>query len=378
MSGAPFATLNGIDIVSGSLAIPLVGMWTADVSIATDDPETGPCTIVLGNLTLHGTVYRADPFAGQTRARVVGGAAGWRKKLPAKPYGNPSGVNLSMVLNDVARECGETVSLPNDTSVGPFYARPNDLASFTLRTFCPAWYVDTAGVTQIGSWPTVTVASTFTAINQSPDEGVIEIATEDYASWLPGASFSSDTLDGTFQSYGSIYTFGSDGVFRLQVLTSDSGQDRILGPLHTIIDQRVSGARFYGRYRYTISNPSTETVDAQPVDVTIGLPALNGVPLNSDSISSYKPPVGGECHIMFLDGKPTLPVVVWTEGQPTMASLLGGPNPVARQGDQVQSFLPPSLLIVGTGTTGPFTGTITVANPITGAITQGSAQVSSA
>ena len=225
-----FATINGVNIVAGSLAIPRVGMWTADVAIATDEAMSGAATVVLGNLTLTGTIYRSNPFAGQTRARIVGGAAGWRTQLGAKAYTNASGVSLRMILNDAAKECGEHVTLATDTQVGPFYARLAGIASTTLRAFCPQWYVDTSGVTQIGDWPTVVVASPFVVTDQRPDEGLVEIATEDYASWLPGASFSGPTLDGTFQSFGSVYTFKQDGTFRLQILT-DTADDRLLGPL---------------------------------------------------------------------------------------------------------------------------------------------------
>lgn len=365
-----FATLNGIQIVSGTLAIPLVGMWTADVHIATDTPETGPATIVLGNLTLQGTVFRAEPFAGQTRARIVGGGGGWRKTLPERGYANQSGVSLKMVLSDAASECGEKVNV-TDTQIGPFYARPADRASFSLRAFCPAWYVDTAGVTQIAPWPVVVVGSEFQVIDQNPDEGVVTIATEDYASWLPGASFTSDTLSGTFQCAGVVYRFDGDGKFRLEVLTDDRS-DRMLGPILGIIDQRVAPARFYGRYRYSISNPSTTTVDATPIDSSIGLPSLQGVPLDSDSIATYVPPDGGECHIMFLDGKPTMPRVVWTAGTATVVNVLGGKVPAARQGDATTSFLPPTLLIslLGTVSGSPFsgTGTVTIPNPISGSI----------
>lgn len=370
-----FATLNGVPIVAGSLIIPLIGMWTADIELATDMAETGAATIVLGNLTLVGTVVRSSPFAGQTRARAVGGAGGWRTQIPAQGYSNSSGVALSMVLNDAALACGETANIPNDTTIGPFYARPADAAVFSLRTFCPAWYVDTSGVTQIAPWPVVVVGSPFTVIDQRTDEGIVTIATEDYASWLPGASFQSDTLNATFQCAGVEYIFDNDGKFRLQVLT-DPTADRVLGPLHSIIDRRTSPMRYFGRYRYTISNPTTTTVDATPMDSTLFLPSLQGVPLDSDSISTYVPPSGGECHIMFADGLATMPRVVWTAGTATVCNVLGGSNPVARQADQTQSYLPPTLPIVGViNDNESFTGTITVPNPISGSIVQGSPSV---
>ncbi len=366
MMSKPFATLNGIPIMSGTLAVPSVGMWTADIAINTDDAISGAAVVVLGNLTLAGTVVRSAPFAGQTRARIVGGSGGWRKRLQERPYSDPNGVSLSMVLGDAARECSEKLG-PVSGAVGPFYARPDDMASFSLRAFCPAWYIDTAGVTQIASWPVKSVSTPFTVIDQRADEGVVEIATEDYAAWLPGASFTAPTMTGTFQCAGVVYKFDPDGTFRLQVMT-DASADRILGPIHAIVDQRVATMRFLGRYRYTISNPSTTTVDATPVDPSIGLPALNGVPLDSDSISTYVPPDGGECHIMFADGLPTMPRVVWTAGTATVVNVLGGSVPVARQGDQTTSFLPPTLICAGTVSGAPFTGTITVPNPISGSI----------
>lgn len=156
-------------------------------------------------------------------------------------------------------------------------------------------------------------------------------------------------------------------------------RDRLWEPFRKLVALLVAPTRFYGRYRYTISNPTSSTVDVTPVDSTLGLPSFKSISLDSDSISVYTPPSGGKCHVQFEDGNPALPVVVWTAGAPTMASLLGGPNPVARQGDQVMVFLPPTLVMtILSGTFAGSTGTIVVPNPITGAITQGSAQVSSA
>jgi len=101
-----FATLNGVQIATGKLYVPRVGMWVADIALNSDSLETGPCSIVLGNLTLAGAVFRSDPFAGQTRVCAVGGAAGWRNQVAAKPYGNPNGVSLGTVLGDAAGEVG--------------------------------------------------------------------------------------------------------------------------------------------------------------------------------------------------------------------------------------------------------------------------------
>src|SRR5262252_7782755 len=101
-----FASCAGLQIVAGSLLIPLVGAWTADLTLATEQQVLGPVEVVIGNLTLQGTVYRSEAYGGQVRARVVGGAGGWRTPAPPQGYGM-SGLKLSTVLNDLAATVGE-------------------------------------------------------------------------------------------------------------------------------------------------------------------------------------------------------------------------------------------------------------------------------
>jgi len=194
---------------------------------------------------------------------------------------------------------------------------------------------------------------------------------------MPGAQFTSPQTAGTLTSAGVHYVWDADGKFRFEVLTGDTA-DRVLGPIQQLVQKEIAPLRFFGRYEYTISNPSEKTIDGAPTDTDLGLPDVQAVPLCSDSIASYAPPDGGKAHVQFVNGQPTQPVCVWTEGQPTAAQLLGGPNPVARLGDQVQSFLPPTLPVVGVVGVAPFVGTITIANPISGAITGGSSQVGTA
>jgi hypothetical protein len=384
-----FASVNGLQIVAGTLMVPLVGAWTADLQLATTTPVSGAVQVVIGNLTLQGFVYRSDPYGGQIRARLVGGYGGWRTQIPSQGYGSSSGVKLSTVLNDAARACGEQISIANDSNIGNAYVRVDfdtSVASDVLwqmvtQGFIPAWYVAPSGITQTSAWPTNNVQSAFTVTDQKPDEGIVVIATEDYVSWMPGCTFSAPQLASgqTFTSAGVHYVFDNDGKFRFEVMTStEAGSDRLLGPIQEIVQKELAPTRFYGRYKYTVSNPSSTTVDGTPVNPSIGLPDVQNVAITADSIASYTPAAGSTCHIMFLDGMPTEPVCVWTDQTPTKASILSGVQPVARLGDQVQCFLPPGLPVVGTVSGNPFTGTITVANPITGAITGGSPVVGTA
>lgn len=338
-----FASVAGHPVVAGSLMIPLVGLWTADLHLATDQVVTGSVTVVIGNLILQGAVYRSEPFAGQTRARLVGGFGGWRKTVSAQAYGSGSGVQLSTIVKDVALAVGESYTLA-DKSVGPAFVRLEGPASDVLWQLValgsvPSWHIDPSGSAVLDAWPKTVVITPFTVVDQKPDEGLVIIATEDYAAWLPGCTFTDPNISGTLTCGGVTHVFTDDGHYRLEVLTTTSAEDRLAASINALIDRKLAPTRFFGRYSYTISNPTESTIDGTPNDKTLGLPEIQGAPLASDSIATYLPPGGGECHVMFVDGNPTKPRCVWTEGQPTQAEILGGPTPIARIGDTTQTMV---------------------------------------
>ncbi len=389
-----FATCAGLQIVAGSLMIPLIGAWTADLTLATDQQVSGQVEVVIGNLTLQGTIYRSEFYGGQVRARLVGGYAGWRKQAPPQGYGSGTGLKLSTVLNDLAAAVGERINIFAETSVGQAFARVNFASSVASDVLwqmiqlgiMKAWYVDPAGITQTGPWQNNTVGTPFTVTDQKPDAGVIEIATEDYASWLPGCVFTSPLLNGAYTSAGVHYLWDNGGKFRFEVLTQTAaGQDRVLGPLQQIIQKETQALRFFGRYEYVISNPTTTTIDGAPVDTALGLPELTGVAIVGDSLANYSPPDGGKAHIMFLDGSPAKPVCVWTEVSPqngpsgiVLAPQGTGVNNVARVTDTVVVLFPPLMQIAGTVSGAPFIGVLTITTPAIGAIQTGSSLVSAA
>lgn len=216
-----FAALAGVRIVSGSFAIPLLRAWSGDVTLATADPVPADVSLTVGNLSLTGHVYRQAIFGGQRVCRVVAGFGGWRRTLPVRHYGLPGGVQLSLVLNDAALEVGEKVNVPSDRSIGVNYVREELPAARILNQLADdEWYIDNSGVTQIAAWPTRKIPSPFTAVSQDGGSGVLEIATEDYAAWMPNATFASPFLDGTYTVGGVRFAAEGDGQLRLQVMTS--------------------------------------------------------------------------------------------------------------------------------------------------------------
>jgi hypothetical protein len=216
-----FASLNGNRLTTVALMMPLFGTWTADVVLADSAMITSAIMLVVGDLSLVGSVYRQASFAGSRSARLIGGAGGWRKKIPAKPYSNPSGIRASMVIGDAAREVGETVTLDADGTIGAAYVREAAPASRVLRTLGGSlWWIDPAGMTHIGARPTGAIASEFTVIHWSGKTGQFEIATENYADWMPGKTFTAPTVAGAQTISLVSLNQSNEGKLRLEVLAS--------------------------------------------------------------------------------------------------------------------------------------------------------------
>ncbi len=101
-------TLNGSPILSASVLMPRVGVWTADIELDSDTAPTGTVTLSSdAGPSWLGTVISGAVTLGTWRGRLVGGAGGLRRNLGPLAYQNPT---LGDVLADALREAGETLS----------------------------------------------------------------------------------------------------------------------------------------------------------------------------------------------------------------------------------------------------------------------------
>ncbi len=215
-----FATFGGVRVVTLSLTIPLYGSWTADVDLATDTAVPQTTALVVGNLTLAGYVARDVAFAGKRMVRAAAGSGGWRKTVGRQQWQSDGGVQLSMVLGDTARAVGERIDVGDDRSIGRDWVRRAGDASATLRRLAGAtWRIDEAGTTRLSPWPARSIRTPFTAIDWAGAPGVVEIATEDYAAWLPGATFQSALVSPAQTVAGVSLAIDGEGVARLRVMT---------------------------------------------------------------------------------------------------------------------------------------------------------------
>ena len=199
-----FASLNGVTITRLHLVVPALGLWHADVTLSQAPSVTGPQTLLLSGSSWSCTPIRVTSFAGTTVARLVGGAAGWRKSVPAQQYSSQLGVPTSTIVSDVASLVGEVSPVldPSVTpTVGTAYIRQAGAASMVLNDLQSrdvlSWWVDPSGVVQTMPRPSTAITSPFVAEAVDGAVGWYKIATEVPGDWMPGAMFAGPTVSGT-------------------------------------------------------------------------------------------------------------------------------------------------------------------------------------
>lgn len=341
-------TLNGERVAFGEVTVPMFGAWTADVTLSVDKEITSPCTLVVGDLSLLGTVVRQAGFNGDRTARLVGGANGWSKALPAKGYSHVVGVKLSSILKDAADECGETIVLETDRNVGTLYTRDAGKASDVLALqLSGQWYIDNAGVTQTKARSASPIVTPFTMVTRNGARGDFEIATEAIAAWTPGRTFTSNTVI-TAQTISSVTIRSTnEGKTRLFVLSADTGvQEKLRAAIQSIVRAELSAFKYSGVWEYEIFSATENEINAR--SLTTMMPDLTRVPVMPGVMGEdVTPKPGDRCRIQFVNQNPAQPECIQIDGSPLAISFGGSaasiemgpvPLPLARALPTVTAF----------------------------------------
>jgi hypothetical protein len=211
------------------LHVPWYGLPVADISLASDAPLATAVTLKVGNLSLSMTAIRSRAFAGVRYARLVGGAGGWATKVTMTPLRNAAGVLLSTALRDLAAlaigpgGASETVKLASDKVLGGFFVPETGASAGRILggLAAPLWWIDATGVTQVAATrPAKTIATQANVEWLDGRKGLAGVATEDVASWLPGATFTGPTVPTGLTIRDTLITSGDDGVMRVEVMTA--------------------------------------------------------------------------------------------------------------------------------------------------------------
>jgi hypothetical protein len=288
-----------------------------------------------------------------------------------KGYHNDAGVKALLVAQDAAREVGETLGsfAPTSERVGADYAREAGLASTALsRVIGPgaAWWVDYAGVTQVGQRPSsVLPGASYQVLDFNPSERTATLLADDPTRVTVGATIV-DGIDQPSVVRELEITASGDGPLRIHVwLGGEAQQPGRLAALIESLVRRAMDTQLFGVYRYrVVLRTSDDRLDLQAVDLGLGLPDLRSIPIWPGVAGvRIQPTVGTQALVMFAEGQRSRPVVVsfapvGSDSFAPVALVVGGATgePAARKGDK--ETLP----------SGEFSGTIS-GNPASGTIT---------
>lgn len=312
---AALATFNGVVVTAVCVQLPAFGLWWADVEAATPTVLTGAVTLVVDDLVLKGTVMSGGAREARFRYRVVAGAGGWGRTIPAKSYVNDAGVKLATVLRDAAAECGEQLGTVPAGTVGTSYVRPAGPASRVLEELVPrGWYVDELGVTQVGRRAAAKWTGEATRITDDAAVSRYEIApaAAQLAKLLPGA-----VVDGVEAVDVEHELDGTTGKLRTTVYGRGiADTSRLPEALRRIVESFTAHHKYFAPWEYRVVLQSGERLDLQATRVSSGMPDLRAVRIRQGSGGvRVHPALGSLCLVSFVNGDPGRPVVTSFDDQ---------------------------------------------------------------
>lgn len=194
--------LNSSPILHGVVTLPRQGVWHADLVLEAATAPTGPVVLQVGaSLRLRGVVERSGIFAGQVRARVVGGAGLLGTELPPRWY---EGAPRELPLRDLVEEAGERLSSTCDPALlgevlTPGWTRLRGTAAAALARLLEgtgaSWRLLPDGSLWAGpeTWPVAQGMADLVVLEEDRARGRLVLATE-APQLLPGQTLRGDRV----------------------------------------------------------------------------------------------------------------------------------------------------------------------------------------
>ena len=108
------ATFNGAPVITGELTMPRIGRWQACADLDTDVDIGDRCTIDWGGLRLSGTMASGGLYGAKFSCRIVGGAGGLGRDMPAHGFRRAM---VSTILQRIMDASGEVLDPGIETGV---------------------------------------------------------------------------------------------------------------------------------------------------------------------------------------------------------------------------------------------------------------------
>lgn len=171
--------LNDLPVTSGTLAVPRLGVWVADLEAVAEEPPTGAVTLSVGGAGWRGTVLRGGVTEGRWRGRVVGGAGGLWRAVAARQYqSTPRRLVVAAILSEVGEQLAADASGLDD--VLTTWARLAEPAARALGRLVAAWRALPDGTLTTAPWPS-TDAPDAELVEELPDVRAEAFAVESLA-----------------------------------------------------------------------------------------------------------------------------------------------------------------------------------------------------
>jgi hypothetical protein len=198
------------------VTIPRYGQWQADVTADTTEALAGATSLVVGDLTLAGSIIPGrSGFDAPGRFRcVVKGGLLWDTRLtvtatrPARSYQSDTaaGVRLLDVLRQLAADCGSpALVLPADARIGAAWSRPassalvpyrgvDALEALIARGHLLPWWVDPAGAARFTVRSAGAVTAAARVLDRDFAAGSKTLGVDSALAFLPGGTFEGVTI----------------------------------------------------------------------------------------------------------------------------------------------------------------------------------------
>jgi hypothetical protein len=361
-------TANGQTVIGGKITLPRVGVWRADLDVlaSSDDKLTGRVAVVTEKSTFVGTSIDVGSFAGRTKLRMVGGAAGMAKATKARFYhAIPGHVPVVDVLAEGGEQLSSTASSAELGAILPFWTRPAGIVSEGLEQLVDelgaAWRVLGDGSVWVGveSWPVVNPKGII-LLDSVGSEGRIAIADE-WPTILPGCTFRDRRV-----SRVEIEITPSQTRTSIWFDSGEGGGDIVRTALEGIVRQATKHLDYQTLHGARVVKQNGDDTLELRLDAD-HLPGMSRIPIRA-GVMKLKVKQGAAVTVAFLEASPAKPCVVHVDPDGILEATLAptarvtinaaqvvtqNGRPLARVGDMVQVIsTPPGTPAMGQIMTG--------------------------